>query len=798
MLNTRYCNIFVALGAYLFSFQTAFADPHRNGLDFGTSISGSYEARNTLIQPAALGFDTELNGADFTSSLAYGTNPDSRGDFNLAMAWGMVGFGAERFESARWSRFQFALGAPLTPSLFAGVRLGLSRFDSGAAMDSWDLGLQFRPTKHLSVGLLANGVNTPKLSGNNQPTEFVAALTLRPIPQIDLSIDVSNQNYFSGRYEGQGMLHWNIAEGVRLRAGYHTQYQWLAGVQIHFGNVSLFSTFAPQAGRKFVMGFQSGTRPYASAIAPAHSTFVAIGSSLSDERYSGTLFANARPSLLGLLQTLEGIRKDPHTRRVLVRLDTFPLGLASAHEVFLAMQRVRKSGKNIDVFLSNAGIKEYLIASAASTIHIEPAGEIRWLGLKAEHYFLKGTLDKIGVEAEFLAAGKYKSAPEMFTRKESSEVSRTSTLEELRDLQNTLIELLVQERGFDKKRWAGLLDLGLLSAEEAKREGLVDGIRSFSAVAANKSDWDYPAPYAAPRKDRLALPPRIGVVVAAGNILPTKNRWLSIAGTDLVTPPAMSQKLALAKSDARTAGVVLRVASPGGEVLASQKIAAELEILNKTKPVTVSMGDIAASGGYYIAAPSRRILAGPMTLTGSIGVFLGKFSFAELFKKIDLHKELLTDAPYPGLYSEHRAWNAKERLVMERRLKSYYSDFLAHVGRFRGLDSARVESVAQGRVWTGKQAKKQNLVDEMGGYQEAIESAASAAGLDPSEVEAWEIESDSGWFDLPSLDALTKANQAPVELQLLTSPFSRQELQWLSTIKDSRFLYLAPLSPPDA
>lgn len=782
--------------------DSAFADPLNGGLDLGTSTAGSYEARNTFIQPAALGFDSALNGPELSSSVALATHPTAKDDFNVALAWGYFGFGAERFSNQALSRFQLAVGVPLSPTLFFGTRLGLSRFDSGARSDAWDFGLQYRPSRFVSFGLLWNQANQPvqTVTGTSLPSWATAAVLVRPLPAAEFSLDVSTPSTdFFKTFAAQAMAGVLLAEGVKLRAGYHTQYQWMAGVQIHFGNASLFANVAPGADRKLVAGFQSTTSPYRSVLTPPKKVRMSIGPSLSDEKSAGSLLSSAHPSLLDLLQQLEELGREPSVRGLILRLEDFPLGLASAHEVFAALGRLRKAGKTVDIYLGNAGIKEYLIASAADRIYLEPAGEIRWLGLRSERYFLKGTLDKLGVEPEFLAAGKYKSAPEMFTRKELSESAKQAAMEEMRGLEGSLIELLTQSRKIDAARWKQLLALGLLSADEAKKEGLVDGLASFNPAVSAKNNAEWILPPLKPRSESLHLPPRVAVVVAAGNILPNRVRFLSL-GSEQVTPSSMNSKLKDARDDGRTRAVVLRVSSPGGEVLASQQIATDIEEVGTTKPVYVSMGDVAASGGYYIAAPSKRIFAGPLTITGSIGVFLGKFNMSGLFQKLDLHKQILTDGPYPGLYGEDRAWSKVERAVMERRLNSYYDSFVAYVALNRHLTKPKVADVAQGRVWTGKQALERGLVDEAGGYYESIRFAAAQAGLEEGDYEAYEVETDSGWFGVLGADALGRAasERAFQPWSLLLSPQGTRDLIWLSTLRDSPFLYLTPIAPPDA
>ncbi len=777
-----------------------YADPLSGSLELGTSASQSYEARNTFIHPAALGFDTALNGGDITTAMSLGTNDGRPIDYSFGLALSYLGLGAERLSSLGLSRYQVATGFPLTARLFFGARVGFYRYDAGQALTSWDVGFQFRPSSRFSFGALFNQVNRPVLSGSALPMETLLSATVKPLDWLELSFDtVTPSTDFFRTFTSQALVGVRLKEGVKVRLGYHQNYQWMAGVQIHFGTSSAYSSVQPTSpNRKWVMGVQSGTQSYATKVGPRKTVRMTVGNSLSDEKVAASFFSPSQPSLLDLLKDLETLEKDPSVESVVLRLEGFPLGLASAHEAHLALRRLRRAGKSIHVYLGNSGIKEYLIASAADRISMEPAGEIRWLGVRAERYFGKGTLDKVGVEAEFLAAGKYKSAPEMFTRKDSSEAARSAALEEIKGLEESLIKALTQTRKIDRARWKKLLELGLLSASEAKEEGLIDAVEAHSSALAALEKTRWVTPLTRPRKDTLALPRRIAVVVASGNILPDKIRFLSMGGTDQVTPRIMKKKLDKAQLDSRTAAVLLRVSSPGGEVLASQEIASQLEAFGKERDVIVSMGDVAASGGYYIAAPAKRVFASPMTLTGSIGVFLGKFSFAGLYKFIDLHKELLTQGPYPGLYSEDRSWTKSERAVMERRLNHYYDAFVNYVSVNREISKTDAGNAAQGRVWTGLQALDHKLVDEMGGYYEAIQYTALEAGLDPGEFEVWEIEQSAGLFQmLADGEPWSKVLGQPSPAAELP-PALRRSLLWMSVSKDTPYLFLNPVSPPDA
>ncbi len=771
-----------------------YGDPLNGGFELGTSLSQSYQARSIFLHPAGLGFDTALNGTELATSLAMATNSSAAQDVAFAASLGYLGFGAERLTASQLSRYHFGLGLPVYGNWFLGGRVSLLRYDAGTAAESWDAGIQYRPNQRISVGFMLNQANQPLVNGARLPMSPALSLSLRPGRALELTFDASSASTeFLKKFSAQGVLNFSPVEGLKCRFGYHTEYKWFVGLQLHVGTFSLFSSFQPGVtDRRLTLGFQAGTTPYASAIAPVKTVKLNIASNLSEEAVRGGILREERPSLLDLLTSLDETSQDPSVHDVLLRVEAFPLGWASAHELHAALLRLKRAGKKVSVFLGNAGLREYLVASAADRIFLEPSGELRWIGPKAEQYFAKGTLDKLGVEAEFLAAGKYKSAPEMFLRKGSSEVSKAALREELEILETNLKELLSRARGIDAKRWKVGAELGLLSSQEALKERFIDGIDSYSAALAKYERAGLVLPVSSRRRELLALPVRVGVVVASGSILPRKFPALALGGSAQVTPAAVERKLQAARSDSNTKALVLRISSPGGEVLASQQIATLLEDFKSRLPIVVSMGDIAASGGYYIAAPGNKIFAGPLTLTGSIGVFLGKFQFEGLYRFIDLHKEVTTSSPYPRLFSEDQSWSASERAVMARRLQSYYDGFVGFVAKSRSLTPTLAAAAAQGRVWTGEQAFENGLVDKMGGYYETLQYVAEQLGVAPYEMQAYEVSNSEGLFEsLASGPWGSAAGMAGFVGGFFPSS-AWENAQLIQALRDSPFLYMAP------
>jgi protease-4 len=436
-------------------------------------------------------------------------------------------------------------------------------------------------------------------------------------------------------------------------------------------------------------------------------------------------------------EVVEGLREaaaDDDVHGLVMHIEDLDWGWAKAHEVRDALQQFRASGKTVYASLESGGELEYLIASVADVIVMPPAGELQLDGLSASSMFLRGALDKLDVSPNFVQSGPYKSAVEQYTRTSMSPAAREAIDAILDDEYGMLIDSLATARGFTSEDVKDLLDAGPFVAEDARAAGLIDSliydaeVDSFALAEfpdnVTTSDFaDYIHRHARSRTGQ-----RIALITASGTILPGKSR--DVPGEENVMG---SETMIEALREARTRGsikaVVLRIDSPGGSVQASDDIWREVKLLADEKPVIVSMSDLAASGGYYIAAPAHRIVAEPSTLTGSIGVFGGKLNVGGLFNKVGVNIETVTRGTHAGMMSPYRDFTAEELQRYQQQIDAWYRLFLSRVVEGRGMSEAEVDSVAQGRVWTGVDAWERGLVDTLGGLETAIALAREAAGI---------------------------------------------------------------------
>ena len=498
------------------------------------------------------------------------------------------------------------------------------------------------------------------------------------------------------------------------------------------------------------------------------------------------------PSLSRLWTALAAARADDRVVGLALEIRDASLGLAKAEELRRQIAAFAAAGKRVDCYLESAGeggngTLEYFLASACPSISLAPAGEVALLGLYADSLFLRGTFDKLKVEPSFLTAGRFKSAAETFTERAHSPAAREA-LDALLDAYFAqIVDGVASGRSLPADAVRALVDRGPLSADEALAAGLIDtiaypdqfdaGLEKSSGDAERLDLLDYGR-----RHDR-ARPggERIAVVFAEGTIVRGEGSVEPWGGQRYLGSDELGETLAALAKDDQVKAVVLRIDSPGGSALASDLILRRVELLAAKKPVVVSMSDLAASGGYYIAAKATRIVAEAGTLTGSIGVVSGKLATGRFQEELlgATHDPLARGA-HAGLYSSLAPFDDAERALVERRLAAVYGLFLDHVAAGRKLERGAVEAVAQGRIWSGADALARGLVDELGGLDAALAAARTAAGLDagagaldlyPKTPGFWEWLSSSR---APRLSArwaalagqLVRGARAPLELEL--------------------------------
>jgi len=466
-------------------------------------------------------------------------------------------------------------------------------------------------------------------------------------------------------------------------------------------------------------------------------------------------FYRARMAFKDYLFALREAKDDPNLKFVILHIKDPELGWGQASELREAIRSLREAGLVVLAFLESADNLSYYLAASCDEIFLVPTGQIMLRGLATEVLFFKGILEKVKVKAELMHAGKYKSASELFTRKSMSPAHR----EEINDLLDSIFGTMTNDLAKDRKLTVSairkLIDRGSFLADEARAHGLVDRLcyedeldeiveerlqrrvrRIDFPKYGNVRDVDLPIAFHFRPHRRIAL------LYATGPISMGQSSDYAPAG-----PSAGAESIAEALRDIRKSkdiiGTVVRVSSPGGSALASDLIWREIALgkrnprrddpEKKHKPLIVSMGDVAASGGYYISCPADSILASPTTITGSIGVVGGKFNLKGLLDVVGLGVETVTRGKAADRDSPFRGFDPEERKRLKMEMDTVYDEFLNKVGRGRNIDLKKVKKLAEGRVWSGAQASKNGLVDQLGGILPAIDLVKEKAGIPKGE-----------------------------------------------------------------
>ncbi|HYX28002.1 MAG TPA: signal peptide peptidase SppA [Pyrinomonadaceae bacterium] len=453
------------------------------------------------------------------------------------------------------------------------------------------------------------------------------------------------------------------------------------------------------------------------------------------------IFGAPPQSLGSLLAQFRKAKVDKRISAVMLDIDMTDAGWAKAEEIRGAVEDFRTSGKPVYAYMEMGLNKDYYIAIACDKIFVPPSGELFTIGLAADVMFFRGSLDKLGIYPDIYQIGKYKSAGDMFTQKQMTDAHREYINSMVQDLFDRYVAGVAKSRNKSADEVKSWIDNAPYTAAQAKDAGLIDGTLYHDEVEKElKKRLGYKdsdelhiargSDYRQISQESLGLNKgeKIAVVYAAGDIVSGKSSFGS-SGEETIGSDSLVKTLNQASNDKVIKAIVLRIDSPGGSGLASDIIWRAIEAAKAKKPVVVSMSDVAASGGYYIACNANKIVAEPSTITGSIGVVGGKPVLKGFYDWIGVSNEYVMRGKNAGMFRETEKFNDSERAKFQEFLQSTYQDFITKVGKGRNKDASYIDSIGQGRVWTGSQGKERGLVDEYGGLDKAIEIAKQLANI---------------------------------------------------------------------
>ncbi len=452
-----------------------------------------------------------------------------------------------------------------------------------------------------------------------------------------------------------------------------------------------------------------------------------------------------------MLSQIRKAERDEDIKMVVLKIGSISSGLGMVDEIREAVLDLRLSGKRTVAYLDNVELVEYYLATAADQVVVEPMAAWVMAGISAEVTFLKGTFDKIGVKAEFERIGEYKSAVEPLTRDSMSPAFRENETALLSSVYDHLLNGIATARSMTRDSVEKFIDRGTIPMKEAIEKGLINRTGYFNEIIAEYSGASEKSLDLSNRSyygEQWFSGPRIAVVNASGTIITGESFTDFFSGEVFMGSETMTRILKHLRKDKNIKAVVLRINSGGGSGVASDIIWHEVKKLKESgKPVIVSIGDVAASGGYYIACAADTIICSEGSIVGSIGVFAGKFVLKGLYDKIGINKELINFGKNADAFSDYKEFSPEQKELLASSIREFYNGFLDRVAEGRGMTTDSVNIIGRGRVFTGSQALERGLVDEIGGIGDAIDIAKEKAGF--SEIETPEIDiypKEKGFF----------------------------------------------------
>jgi protease-4 len=790
----------------------------------------------TTDDPTALWINPALLGTGKAGGFAYlHTYNDTTfsGEDAFSLGIGALAFGAELYDlrhtvvtpqgtavsSQSTKRYTIATGSRIGRNFFVGSSYSWHTSENADVDrgESWSIGGLLRPHRKLSIGFVCRDLNSPQYFGTKFKPIYETSLGIRPIN--DRLTVFANWTARTDKVNGSLPeeqpksfvsygLEYAALDGLTLRLGADQDENLSASILFSIGTGSLGTVFSREPGEG-----EEDDRSYGATILTTspwwRESVLLPPNKYMEIHLSGEIRETWEPfSLLGgggrgfllrdLLENIEQAKNSRDVRAILLRCGGVGGSFAVFDELRQAILDFRKSGKAVIAYVENPGNGVYYLATACDYIVLQPNGYVGLVGLKLEGLFLRGTLDKLGMKAHYARVGKYKSAVEPLTEDEFTDPVKEARNALLDDVFDKMVDDIASGRGFSAGEVRDIIDRGPFVPTEALREGLVDtlaywdevpdivnrlagrplgklGYGRFSKRKVADSRWDEP--------------PVIGIVYGIGGITHGSNRrdlWIG----DILGSETTMAALRAMREDRSVDAVVFRVDSPGGMMTASDKIRREVKLTAEKKPVIVSMGGLAASGGYHISCDGTMILADEATVTGSIGVLNLWLHTRGFYEKIGANKEIFMRGEHADIFPSWREVTDEDLELAQYYVDKYYDKFVRDVAEGRAMSIDEVRDIAQGRVWSGKRAQELGLVDRIGGLTEAIGLAKREAGIPPGEEVNFKILPKPGGF----LGNLTRAMGASAAREIEIPPELRElvgDAVYFSAYDDP-ILYLMP------
>ena len=753
--------------------ERRYVDEPTAGLHLPTTpLAGDHDARALSLNPGGLqlldggGLTLAIDVADPDEAASAGagvglyTAGVLGGGILPRLGWGL---GVEALRPPRDAldpdpgtptRWTMATSVPFGRA--GGLGVAFHRFGGdGLAAGRWttDLGLSARIGNHLALGAVVRDVGAPTIATIPVQRRYELELTGRPLGTDRLDLGLGGRiGERRGDVDGWLRLSARVARGVFVHAAAESRALHIlettpsgmreledrdvaisAGLEFSFGGLGL-ATWGTGRIDERGDGRPVGGTMIARWSARPPPAVQGRGARIERIELSGALGSR---ELTAVVLRLRAISRDRAVRGVVLAIDGVGAGWASLQELRDEVLRVRKGGTKVFGYLVSASARDYWLATACDKIYLDPAGGVRLVGFAGTTLYYRGAFDKLGVTAQFEKIREYKSAPEAYTEVGPTEPALRMRNELYDSMWKSFLDGIATGRRLTVADVEALIDAGPYTAGQLEKDRrLVDAVATPERVAeliALELGGLSPVAEAPVEKDDRWKRPAIALIYADGDIVDGKSMTVPFLGRKLVGSETIAGAIAAARESPEVGAIVIRIDSPGGSALASEVMSREVFKTRGKKPILCSMGDVAASGGYFLAAGCDVIFAEPMTITGSIGIFYGKFDLSGLMAKIGVTSETFRRGKRSDMESMFRPYTDEERAVLLDRLTYFYGRFTATVAQGRGMTQAKVDEIGRGHVWSGSQAIGIGLVDRHGGVGDAIELAKERMGLAPGD-----------------------------------------------------------------
>nr|MBA3498741.1 signal peptide peptidase SppA [Deltaproteobacteria bacterium] len=661
--------------------------------------------------------------------------------------------------------FRFTLGLATAMGPNAGLGVSWHHFVAEGALsgrDTFDLGLTGRYGNHFAYGATLRDIATKPIGGTPVQRRYELELMSRPFGRDVVEVALGGRlGETRLDVDGWARLSARVARGFSVHAAFETRETYAfvdtaagsiedngrelrgtVGIELSFGTfgvTTLASGLRDDTASNHLLGGSIVIR--SSAIA----TKSVLGRSDHIERVELSGAVGLR-QLTSIVARLRAIARDDTVKALVVTFDGLAGGWATLQELRDEILAVKAANKKVYAYMVSGTGRDYFVASVAHKIYIDPAGGVRLVGMAGTTIFFRGAFDQIGVSPQFEKIAEYKSAPEQFTETAPSPTAAKMNNELFDSLWDQFLSQVAASRNLTKDEVRALVDNGPYSAGDlAANTKLVDAVAAPDKVSQLvMADIGRVIGVGGPafeRPDRWKRP-GIAIIYVDGDITDGESRSIPFVGQRLAGGETLVKALTAARANPDVGAIILRIDSPGGSALASELVSREVFATRGVKPILCSFSDLAASGGYFIAAGCDVIFAKPMTITGSIGIFYGKFDLSGLLKKVGITTDTYKRGKRADVESFFRPYTAEERGVLMDKLKYMYGRFVGAVAEGRGMKKDEVDNVGRGHVWSGTMAKDVKLVDRFGGLGDAIDEAKVRMGISKdTRVQLYELPS---------------------------------------------------------